>query len=154
MLHAAFRVARPPCHRSASSIRRASPTPVAGRLRRATMEPLVRLGGAARERARGFLQHIPFLPRMFVVVCVAVDLYIRCDDWSKLCFDDVVTSIVNGKPTCANKGLLTTILRDTWKWDGFVVSDYDVRSRFSSRAPIPSRRCLCLLCPKSTNPVP
>ena len=44
---------------------------------------------------------------------------------------------VNGKPTCANKGLLTTILRDTWKWDGFVVSDYDVRRRFSSRAPIP-----------------
>ena len=44
---------------------------------------------------------------------------------------------MNGKPTCANEGLLTTILRDTWKWDGFVVSDYDVRSPFSSRALIP-----------------
>ena len=44
---------------------------------------------------------------------------------------------MNGKPTCANKGLLTTILRDTWKWDGFVVSDYDVRRRFWPRAPIP-----------------
>ena len=32
---------------------------------------------------------------------------------------------VNGNATCGNHGLLTTILRDTWKWDGFVVSDYD-----------------------------
>ena len=32
---------------------------------------------------------------------------------------------LNGVPTCGNKGLLTTVLRDTWKWDGFVVSDYD-----------------------------
>ena len=32
---------------------------------------------------------------------------------------------VEGVPTCGNKGLLTTILRDQWKWDGFVVSDYD-----------------------------
>ena len=32
---------------------------------------------------------------------------------------------MNGNATCGNKGLLTTILRDTWKWDGFVVSDYD-----------------------------
>merc|ERR1712096_113513 len=32
---------------------------------------------------------------------------------------------VNGKPTCANDGLLTEILRDQWGFDGFVVSDYD-----------------------------
>jgi beta-glucosidase len=32
---------------------------------------------------------------------------------------------LNGVPTCANGGLLNSILRDTWKWDGFVVSDYD-----------------------------
>ena len=25
---------------------------------------------------------------------------------------------VNGNATCGNHGLLTTILRDTWKWDG------------------------------------
>lgn len=31
----------------------------------------------------------------------------------------------SGVPTCGNRGLLTTVLRDTWKWDGFVVSDYD-----------------------------
>ena len=32
---------------------------------------------------------------------------------------------LNGVPTCANGGLLNTILRDKWKWEGFVVSDYD-----------------------------
>ena len=32
---------------------------------------------------------------------------------------------LNGVPTCGNKGLLTTVLRDTFQWDGFVVSDYD-----------------------------
>ena len=32
---------------------------------------------------------------------------------------------VNGIPTCANSGLLNTILREQWKFDGFVVSDYD-----------------------------
>ena len=32
---------------------------------------------------------------------------------------------VNGVPTCANKGLLSTILRDQWQYEGFVVSDYD-----------------------------
>ena len=32
---------------------------------------------------------------------------------------------LNGVPTCANGGLLNSILRDTWKFDGFVVSDYD-----------------------------
>ena len=38
---------------------------------------------------------------------------------------------IEGVPTCGNKGLLTTILRDQWKWDGFVVSDYDAcPSRF------------------------
>ena len=32
---------------------------------------------------------------------------------------------LNGVPTCATPGLLTEILRTQWKWDGFVVSDYD-----------------------------
>ena len=32
---------------------------------------------------------------------------------------------VNGVPTCASKGLLTGVLRDTWDFDGFVVGDYD-----------------------------
>jgi beta-glucosidase len=32
---------------------------------------------------------------------------------------------VNGVPTCANEGLLTEILRNQWKYEGFVVSDYD-----------------------------
>jgi beta-glucosidase len=32
---------------------------------------------------------------------------------------------VNGKPTCANEGLLTDILRKQWQYEGFVVSDYD-----------------------------
>ena len=30
---------------------------------------------------------------------------------------------INGVPSCANRELLTDILRDTWKFDGFVVSD-------------------------------
>jgi beta-glucosidase-like glycosyl hydrolase len=32
---------------------------------------------------------------------------------------------VNGKPTCAHPDLLNGILREQWKFDGFVVSDYD-----------------------------
>ena len=32
---------------------------------------------------------------------------------------------LNGVPTCGSKGLLTTVLRNTFQWDGFVVSDYD-----------------------------
>merc|ERR1719272_1783339 len=32
---------------------------------------------------------------------------------------------VNGKPTCANDGLLNEILRKQWGFEGFVVSDYD-----------------------------
>ena len=32
---------------------------------------------------------------------------------------------VNGVPTCANKGLLSEILREQWNYEGFVVSDYD-----------------------------
>jgi beta-glucosidase len=32
---------------------------------------------------------------------------------------------LNGVPTCGSPGLLNTILRDQWKFDGFVVSDYD-----------------------------
>jgi len=32
---------------------------------------------------------------------------------------------INGIPTCGSKGLLNHILRDQWKFDGFVVSDYD-----------------------------
>ena len=30
---------------------------------------------------------------------------------------------INGVPACANRELLTDLLRDTWKFDGFVVSD-------------------------------
>jgi len=32
---------------------------------------------------------------------------------------------VLGVPTCGSRGLLTAVLRETWRWDGFVVSDYD-----------------------------
>ncbi len=32
---------------------------------------------------------------------------------------------LNGVPTCANGGLLNTVLREKWGFDGFVVSDYD-----------------------------
>jgi len=32
---------------------------------------------------------------------------------------------LNGVPTCGSRGLLTAVLRETWRWDGFVVSDYD-----------------------------
>eukprot|EP00730_Choanoeca_flexa_P007214 TRINITY_DN12297_c0_g2_i2.p1 TRINITY_DN12297_c0_g2~~TRINITY_DN12297_c0_g2_i2.p1 ORF type:complete len:901 (+),score=146.73 TRINITY_DN12297_c0_g2_i2:2-2704(+) len=32
---------------------------------------------------------------------------------------------LNGYPTCGDPGLLNHVLRDMWKWDGFVVSDYD-----------------------------
>ena len=39
-----------------------------------------------------------------------------------------------GIPTCANKGLLQTVLRDTWGWDGFVVSDYDAWFFMSAEA--------------------
>ena len=31
---------------------------------------------------------------------------------------------MNGVPTCADPNLLNGVLRDEWKWDGFVVSDY------------------------------
>ena len=30
----------------------------------------------------------------------------------------ILAGQVNGNATCGNHGLLTTILRDTWKWDG------------------------------------
>lgn len=30
---------------------------------------------------------------------------------------------INGVPSCANRELLTDLLRGTWKFDGFVVSD-------------------------------
>ena len=30
---------------------------------------------------------------------------------------------INGVPACANRELLTELLRETWKFDGFVVSD-------------------------------
>mmetsp|Transcript_31135 Transcript_31135/g.50518 ORF Transcript_31135/g.50518 Transcript_31135/m.50518 type:complete len:905 (-) Transcript_31135:13-2727(-) len=32
---------------------------------------------------------------------------------------------VNGVPTCGSKDMLTTVLRDKWGFEGFVVSDYD-----------------------------
>jgi beta-glucosidase-like glycosyl hydrolase len=32
---------------------------------------------------------------------------------------------VNGVPACANSFLMQQILRDTWGFDGFVISDYD-----------------------------
>ena len=32
---------------------------------------------------------------------------------------------LNGVPTSANPFTLTKVLRDEWKFDGFVVSDYD-----------------------------
>ena len=50
---------------------------------------------------------------------------------------------VNGAPTCANDGLLNKILRDQWKFDGFVVSDYDGACADSFR-----------FCDSSTNPYP
>lgn len=34
-------------------------------------------------------------------------------------------NFLNGVPACANKGLLTTVLREQWRFEGFVVSDYD-----------------------------
>ena len=32
---------------------------------------------------------------------------------------------INGVPTCGSKDILTTVLRDQWGFQGFVVSDYD-----------------------------
>jgi len=32
---------------------------------------------------------------------------------------------INGVPTCGDPDLMNGILRDQWKWDGFVMSDYD-----------------------------
>ena len=32
---------------------------------------------------------------------------------------------INGIPTCGSKDILTTVLRDQWGFQGFVVSDYD-----------------------------
>jgi beta-D-xylosidase 4 len=32
---------------------------------------------------------------------------------------------VNGKPTCADEWLLTTVARDNWKFDGYITSDCD-----------------------------
>ncbi len=32
---------------------------------------------------------------------------------------------INGIPTCGDTNLMNGILRKQWKWDGFVVSDYD-----------------------------
>ena len=32
---------------------------------------------------------------------------------------------INGVPTCAERGLLTQVLREQWGFEGFVVSDYD-----------------------------
>ena len=37
-------------------------------------------------------------------------------------------SQVNGKPTCAHPELLNDVLRESWGFDGFVVSDYDAWS--------------------------
>ncbi|XP_065919369.1 uncharacterized protein [Dysidea avara] len=38
---------------------------------------------------------------------------------------------VNGVPSCCNKELLTTQLRDTWKFEGYVVSDQSALERIS-----------------------
>ena len=37
----------------------------------------------------------------------------------------IADNAVNGKPACANDDLLTGVLRNSWNWSGFVVSDYD-----------------------------
>ena len=34
-------------------------------------------------------------------------------------------NMMNGVPTCGDPDLLNGVLRDQWKWPGFVVSDYD-----------------------------
>ncbi|EOD11024.1 hypothetical protein EMIHUDRAFT_248116 [Emiliania huxleyi CCMP1516] len=41
------------------------------------------------------------------------------------CCKHVAVYNTEGVPTCGSRGLLTAVLRETWRWDGFVVSDYD-----------------------------
>lgn len=39
---------------------------------------------------------------------------------------------INGIPTCGDKNILTTVLRDQWNFEGFVVSDYDAMANIYS----------------------
>jgi beta-glucosidase len=39
---------------------------------------------------------------------------------------------INGVPTCGDADLLNGVLRDQWKWPGFVVSDYDAWAMIQS----------------------
>ncbi|XP_065196530.1 uncharacterized protein LOC135828022 [Sycon ciliatum] len=49
---------------------------------------------------------------------------------------------INGVPTCADKGLLSGILRDQWHWPGFVVSDYDAWAQiYETHAYCPNMTC-------------
>ena len=55
-----------------------------------------------------------YLPVMEACVARAKATHVMCS-----------YNAVNGKPTCAHPELLNGVLRAQWKFDGFVVSDYD-----------------------------
>ena len=39
---------------------------------------------------------------------------------------------INGVPTCGDKDILTTVLREQWGFEGFVVSDYDAMANIKN----------------------
>ena len=66
----------------------------------------------ARVNARDFWES--YMPAMKACVVKAQSSHVMCS-----------YNAVNGVPACANRGLLTTVLREQWNFSGFVVSDYD-----------------------------
>ena len=66
----------------------------------------------AKVDTRSFYEH--FLPVFHDCVVTAKGGSVMCSYGS-----------LNGRPTCGDADLLNGVLREQWKWPGFVVSDYD-----------------------------